>query len=225
MHFGTPRRRRGALALALATVLAVGATACGSGDDQGDGGTPAVEVSGAADASKATVLDNPFDKPDLVLTDTEGEEYSLVEQTAGKPTLLFFGYTNCPDVCPLTMGNIALAESQLTPEQQDELQVVFVTTDPERDTPEELGTWLKGVVPGAVGLTGDFATIQAGARTLGISVEPSTVREDGEVESVHGSQVVYFSPEDDKARVVYTEDVPLATYEKDLPKLVEGKLP
>ncbi|WP_340559544.1 SCO family protein [Streptomyces sp. GSL17-111] len=230
MHSSSTPPRRGRLhragvALGTAAVLALGLAACGGSDGTGDEDRSVAEVSGAADTEQGTVLSKPFAKPDLVLTDTAGEEYSLVEETKGKPTLIYFGYTNCPDVCPLTMGNIAVAESQLDAEQREELQVVFVTTDPDRDTPEELGSWLKGVAPGAVGLTGDFATIQAGARSLGISVEPSTVNEDGEVESMHGSQVLFFSPEDDKARVLYTEDVPLETYEKDLPKLVEGKLP
>ncbi|MEE1929946.1 SCO family protein [Streptomyces sp. TRM 70351] len=218
-------RRRATSVLALAAVLALGATACGGSAGPASGDQPVAEVSGATDREQGTVLDRPFEKPDLVLTGTDGQEYDFVTETRGKPTLLYFGYTHCPDICPLTMGNIAVAESKLTPEEREELQVVFVTTDPERDTPEELGAWLKGVAPGAVGLTGDFATIQAGARTLGISIDPPEKTADGEIVSTHGSQVLFFSPEDDKAHVLYTEDVPEATYARDLPKLVEGELP
>lgn len=227
MHHTTASRarrhgRRFARAVALSAVLALGATACGSSDETNDG---LVESSQTSGEKKATVLDRPFEKPDLVLTDTEGEEYDLIEETKGKPTLIYFGYTNCPDVCPLTMGNIAVAKEQLSEKEQEELQVVFVTSDPERDTPKELGKWLKSAAPGSVGLTGDFATIQAGARTLGISIEPSTEEKNGDIVSDHGTQVLFFSPKDDKARVLYTDDVSVETYTEDLPKLVKGETP
>lgn len=222
------RRQRGrsARAVALAVALAFGAVACGSDAESKDDG-PVVESDGgeAGGTKQATVMDRPFEKPDLVLTDTEGEKFDLIEETKGKPTLIYFGYTNCPDVCPLTMSNIAVAENALPKADQEKLQVVFVTSDPDRDTPEELGKWLKSAAPGAIGLTGDFDTIQAGARTLGISIEPSTKGKNGEIVSNHGSQVLFFSPKDDKARVLYTEDVTQETYAKDLPKLVKGETP
>ncbi|MCX2967893.1 MULTISPECIES: SCO family protein [Streptomyces] len=220
------RARRAGAALTLTAALAAGVAACGGpADPAAEGERPAAEVSGGSEPARATVLDTPFPKPDLVLTDTTGETYEFVEETRGKPTLIYFGYTNCPDVCPTTVSNIAYAESTLSEAEQEELQVVFVTTDPERDTPESLGEWLRGAAPGATGLTGDFATIQAGARTLGISIEPSVKKENGEIESMHGSQVLYFSPEDDKAHVLYTEDTNADTYAEDLPKLVKGELP
>src|SRR5690606_942644 len=141
---------------------------CGSDSDSGD---PVSLVSEAPGSDKAgTVLEKPFEKPDLVLTDTRGKEYDFREETAGRPTLIYFGYTHCPDVCPLTMNNLAVAKKQLPQEQQDQLRIVFVTTDPERDTPAALGTWLKGIDSQVVGLTGDFDTIQAGARSIGISI-------------------------------------------------------
>ncbi|MCK1794707.1 SCO family protein [Streptomyces sp. XM4193] len=223
------RPRRGVYAAALAAALALGLTACGSdsgsGKDSGDKGDAIVEGSQDSGTKKATVLDRPFEKPDLVLTDTEGEEYDFIEETKGRPTLIYFGYTNCPDVCPLTMSNIAVARNELPKKDQEKLRVVFVTTDPDRDTPEELGKWLKSAAPGSVGLTGDFDTIQAGARTLGISIEPSTKDKKGQIVSNHGSQVLFFSPKDDKARVLYTDKVTQETYTEDLPKLVEGETP
>ena len=94
-----------------------------------------------------TVLDQPFAKPDLVLTDTHGKTFDLRKQTKGRPTLVYFGYTHCPDVCPLTMSNIAVAKQQLPKAEQDKLRVVFVTTDPERDTPAALGKLAGGAGP------------------------------------------------------------------------------
>ncbi|MER6672043.1 SCO family protein [Streptomyces sp. NPDC000983] len=209
-------------AAALLAAAALTLTACGSG---GTDNAPATVVSEEPGADRAaTVLDKPFEKPDLVLTDTTGKEYDLRAETAGKPTLIYFGYTNCPDVCPLTMNNIAVAKKQLPQAEQDALRIVFVTTDPERDTADALGKWLKGIDPQAVGLTGDFATIQAGARTLGITIEPPH-EEKGKTVSTHGTQVIAFNPKTDGGYVLYGEDATVDDYTADLPALVKGEKP
>ncbi|WP_405518873.1 SCO family protein [Streptomyces canus] len=217
-------RKKTFAAAALVAAATLTLSACGSGDDSG---SPVSVVSEEAGSDKAaTVLDQPFEKPDLVLTDTKGEKYDLRKETAGKPTLIYFGYTHCPDICPLTMNNIAVAKKQLPKSEQDKLTVVFVTTDPARDTPAELGKWLKGVDTSFVGLTGDFATIQASARTLGISIEPSHKdKKTGKTVSVHGTQVVAFSPKTNEGYVLYGEDATVDDYTKDLPKLIKGQNP
>ncbi|WP_328639631.1 SCO family protein [Streptomyces canus] len=217
-------RKKTFAAAALIAAATLTLSACGSGDDSS---SPVSVVSEEAGSDKAaTVLDQPFEKPDLVLTDTRGEKYDLRKETAGKPTLIYFGYTHCPDICPLTMNNIAVAKKQLPTSEQDKLTVVFVTTDPARDTPAELGKWLKGIDTAFVGLTGDFATIQASARTLGISIEPSHKdKKTGKTVSVHGTQVVAFSPKTDEGYVLYGEDASVDDYTKDLPKLIKGQNP
>jgi protein SCO1 len=217
-------RKKTFAAAALLAAATLTLSACGSGDDSDKPVTVVSEDAGSDQA--AIVLDKPFEKPDLVLTDTKGEKYDLRKETAGKPTLIYFGYTHCPDICPLTMNNIAVAKKQLPKSEQDKLTVVFVTTDPARDTPAELGKWLKGVDSSFVGLTGDFATIQASARTLGISIEPSHKdKKTGKTVSVHGTQVVAFSPKTDKGYVLYGEDATVDDYTKDLPKLIKGQNP
>jgi protein SCO1 len=208
---------------ALLAAATLTLTACGS---SGDSDKPVTVVSEDAGSDKAAiVLDKPFEKPDLVLTDTNGEKYDLRKETQGKPTLIYFGYTNCPDVCPLTMNNIAVAKKQLSKAQQNELRVVFVTTDPTRDTPAALGKWLKGIDPQVVGLTGAFATIQAGARTLGITIEPPHKDKNGKTVSTHGTQVIAFSPKTDAGYVLYTDKTTVDDYTKDLPKLIKGEKP
>ncbi|MEU9912090.1 SCO family protein [Streptomyces sp. NPDC051001] len=216
-------RKKTFAAAALLAAASLTLTACGNGADSD---SPVSVVSEEAGSDKAaTVLDKPFEKPDLVLTDTGGQKYDLREQTKGRPTLIYFGYTHCPDVCPLTMNNIAVAKKQLTKAQQDELRIVFVTTDPDRDTPKALGKWLKGIDSQVVGLTGDFATIQAGARTLGISIEPPHKDKNGKIVSTHGTQVVAFSPKTDGGYVLYGEDATVDDYTKDLPRLIKGENP
>ncbi|MEV6650053.1 SCO family protein [Streptomyces sp. NPDC051219] len=216
-------RKKSVLTAALVAAAALTLSACGGADDRSD--SPVADVSAQAKTKAATVLDRPFEKPDLVLTDTTGKKYDLREQTKGKPTLIYFGYTNCPDVCPLTMSNIAIAKKALPKADQDNLRVVFVTTDPERDTPASLGEWLKAQDPSFVGLTGDFPTIQAGARTLGIGIDPATKEKDGSVVSMHGAQVIAFSPKNDEGYVLYGEDTESDDYAKDLPKIVKGENP
>jgi protein SCO1/2 len=221
---------RSLTAAALAAATALTLAACGSdsstndADDAGDSSEIA-DVSGAQSGAEGTVLDQPFDKPDLVLTDTEGERYDFAEETDGHATLLYFGYTHCPDICPLTMSNIAIAATTLTEEQRRDLRVVFVTTDPERDTPASLRPWLDAQDPDFTGLTGDFDTIQQAARSLGVHIEPSYEDDNGDIVSTHGTQVIAFLPTDDKAHVIYTEGVTAETFESDIPKLLAGELP
>ncbi|KOU99194.1 hypothetical protein ADK91_27870 [Streptomyces sp. XY511] len=211
-----------AAALLAAAVLTL--TACGGAEPVKSNGVTQI-AGGQSGGKAATVLDRPFNKPELVLTDTTGKPWNLREQTKGKPTLIYFGYTNCPDVCPLTMSNIAVAKKNLPKEDQDNLRVVFVTTDPERDTSESLGAWLKAQDPSFIGLTGDFATIQAAARTLGIGIDPAKKEADGSVVSMHGAQVIAFSPKTDEGYVLYGEGTTVDDYAKDLPKLIKGENP
>lgn len=224
---GSRRSRRTPLIAAFA-VTAAFAAAAGVAVTQNDtaSDSPVVNVSAQAKTEAATVLTRPYTKPDLVLTDTSGKKYDLRERTKGKPTLIYFGYTHCPDVCPLTMSNLAIAKKQLPKADQDNLQVVFVTTDPERDTAAELGKWLPSAGdPSFTGLTGDFPTIQAGARQIGIGIDAPKKEKDGSVTSMHGAQVVAFSPTTDQGYVLYGEDTTADEWAADLPKLVKGEKP
>lgn len=211
-------RLAGAVAVALAAALTL--TACGS---DGDGTGPAKVTRQKADSPyQGTVLNKHFDKPDLQLTDTAGQPYDLRQKTAGRSTLLFFGYTSCPDVCPTTMGDIGVAMTKLSPEERQKVDVVFVSTDPQRDTPQVLRSWLDSMGKDFIGLTGDLARVKAAAKSLGILIEDPVVNADGTVTSTHGAQVLAFLPSDDKAHVLYLSGTEEKTYEHDLPLLAQG---
>src|SRR5690606_37747795 len=89
--------------------------------------------------------------PEAEFVDADGQPFDLRAAVREKPTLLYFGYTNCPDICPVHMANIASALRQGTvrPEQ---INVVFVTADPERDTPEVLGEYMARFDESFIGL-------------------------------------------------------------------------
>ncbi len=210
---------------AALVALAAGAlTACGAASPATPAGGPAALVS-APPTTAAVTLDRPFAKPDLVLTDTHGKPFDLVKQTAGYPTLLYFGYTHCPDVCPTTMADIAEARRRLPAAERDRLRVVFVTTDPVRDTPQRLAAWLGAQDPTFIGLTGRFSAIQAAARSLGVLIAEPVREKDGSYSVQHGAEVFAFSPGDDKAHFLYTAGVSVSQYQKDFPKLIKGETP
>ncbi|MEU8780650.1 SCO family protein [Streptomyces sp. NPDC048637] len=213
-------RRTTLLASALTAAAALSLTACGEDDSK-----PAAQVSGGTATKSIITLDSPMAKPDLVLTDTHGAKYDLPEKTKGHPTLIYFGYTNCPDVCPLTMANIAVAVKQLPKAQQKDLRVVFVTSDPERDTSATLKTWLGGINKDFTGLTGKFDTIQAGARSVNIGIEKPVKKKNGDVVSTHGAQVLLTSPKDDKVHWMAMQKATSDDFTKALPKIIKGQNP
>jgi protein SCO1 len=223
--------RRGTLRVAAATLTAACALALagcggsGSGSSDPAAGSGNVADVSAGSAKPGTVLDTPFTKPDITLTDNHGKPFNLVKQTAGHPTLLFFGYTHCPDVCPTTMSDIALAKSRLPKADQAALRVVFVSSDPERDTPARLNAWLGAMDKSFIGLTGKFSVIQAAARSVGVGIDPPVKEKDGSVTVTHGAEVLAFWPKDDKGHVLYMSGTTAEQYEHDLPKLIRSEAP
>src|SRR5690606_5395280 len=99
-------------------------------------------------------LDSAIAIPSVTLESLDGQPVDLAEAAQGKLSLLFFGYTHCPDVCPVHMTNIAAVLHAFSWARRDSIRVVFVTTDPERDTPERLRTWLASIDSTFVGLRG-----------------------------------------------------------------------
>ena len=100
----------------------------------------------ATDASEAefhgTELDPPFEVSSTPLTDTDGQPYSLTADTDKDLTLVFFGYTHCPDICQAVMSNLASAMTRLDDRDRERVDVVFVTTDPARDTEAAIADYL-----------------------------------------------------------------------------------
>ncbi|WGX94619.1 SCO family protein [Nocardioides sp. L-11A] len=104
-------------------------------------------------------LKNPYQAADIALTDTGGAPYSLGADTTKPLTVVFFGYTNCPDFCPMVMNNLAAAMNRLDADDRASVDVVFVTTDPARDDEKTLRAYLDKYDKEFIGLTGDLDTI------------------------------------------------------------------
>jgi protein SCO1/2 len=180
-----------------------------------------IDSSSQSSPFNGILLGKPFAKPEFSLTDAAGQPYDFDQQTDGKLTLLYFGYTHCPDVCPTTMADIAAALRALPAIEHSKISVVFVSTDPTRDTPAVLRTWLDQFNPAFIGLTGSFATIQHAASALGIPVSPPTTSADGDYTVTHGAEVLTFTT-DDEAHVLFTAGTTVGQYDHDLPLLLAG---
>lgn len=169
---------------------------------------------------RGTVLPEPIVKADFTLTDTGGRPFQFRAETDGHLVLLFFGYTNCPDVCPVHMANIAAALERFPREIRNRVKVVFVTTDPERDTPQRIREWLDRFDPSFIGLRGARSEVDRIQRSFGLTAAvPGPVRAGGEYAVGHAAQVIAFTP-DDRAHVVYPFGTRQDDWLHDLPALL-----
>lgn len=178
---------------------------------------------GSAGSYRGVALPAPMPKPSFTLTDVNGQPFDFAAQTRDKVALLFFGYTHCPDVCPLHMANIAAVLRQMPAEDRARVVTVFVTTDPERDTPERLRAWLGNFDASFVGLTGSREDLARVQRLLNL---PEAVREYVNADSAnyfvgHAAQVFAFA-RDGYAYTIYPFGIRQEDWANDLPRLVRA---
>ena len=201
----------------LAVLLAVTLVGCGSSSSE-DTGAPVTGItSNDNDGYHGIGLDPPYAVPDLKLTDTAGKPFDLATQQ--KRTLVFFGYTNCPDICQVVMSTIASAVAKLSASQRDQVQVAFVTTDPARDTRAAMRTYLDRFNPDFVGLTGSIDQIDALAKPMDIFVKKGRKLPDGGYEVDHSTVVV--SVADARGDLVWTGATSPSDMAADLQKVLQ----
>jgi len=203
----------------LGLALVAGTAACGS-----DASPAAVEQQAPASPYKATMLPAAYKIPDVRLTDGDGKPYDLAERAKGKISLLFFGYTHCPDICPTTMADAAGAMSLLTPAERAKVQVVFVTADPARDTPKALKAFLGKFNPSFIGLTGSMKTIQRAAADAKVSITPPPADARGNYPVSHGSNIMTYGP-DGGGRLLFPYQFGSGDMAKDLRTLIAKAAP
>src|SRR5262249_9018140 len=135
-------------------------------------------------------------------------------------TLLFFGYTNCPDQCPMHMANIGQALKKLPPDVADHVQLVFVTTDPSRDTPAVLRRWLDHFDPRFLGLTGSESALAAVQAATGVPAAARQQSTAGSYSVAHANFVVAYST-GNRAHVIYPGGISVSDWIHDLPLLMK----
>jgi len=167
-----------------------------------------------------TELDPPFEVSSTPLVDTEGEAYSLTEDTDKDLTLVFFGYTNCPDICGQVMATLAGTLTRLDEAQKDRLDVVFVTTDPARDTEQVVEDYVDAFDPSIIGLTGDLDDIVEIGLSLKIGIEKGDKLPSGGYDVTHGTQVMAIDAQDDTP-VFWDYDVSQAQLAHDVTLLLD----
>jgi protein SCO1/2 len=212
---GSPLRA-GLAALALAGLLAgCGGTGPFAGEDGGGGG----DLTG-------TRLDPPFEVADVALQGADGASYSLTADAEAPLTLVFFGYTNCPDICGQVMATLAGTMTRLSDADREQVDVVFVTTDPTRDDAATVEAYTERYDPTFRGLTGDLDDIVALGRSMGVGVEtgePIDHDGDGEPDGydvTHGTHVLGVTP-DDEAPVYWGQEVSQAQLAADVHQLLD----
>ncbi len=130
---------------------------------------------------------------DFALIDHHGKPRTLGD-FKGKAVVVFFGFMNCPDVCPTTMAEMANVMKALGPDAE-RVQVLFITVDPERDTPELLAKYVPAFDSRFLGLTGDKAAIEKVAKEFRVFYQKSPGKEPGSYSMDHTSGSYVFDPQ------------------------------
>jgi protein SCO1/2 len=195
---------RRTLGAAVALVAALALAACGSDTASFTGDR----------------LHHVWPASDVALTDTSGSAYSLASDTQDRAlTLVFFGYTHCPDLCPITMNNIAAAFNRLDSSDRDKTGMVFVTSDPSRDTAGVLRDYLDGYNKTFVGLTGPLSAIERAATPFHIYISSGKKLPSGGYD-LGGHSTIVLGVEDGKAVVLWKQGTSAAQFASDIHTLL-----
>ncbi len=182
----SPTIRRGGwrYALALLLVVVAGLTGCSS--------TPAgVDVSTIPDYTR--IPGDPMGPASQSVRQTDGSTWRFDHPATGSITLLYFGYTSCPDVCPTTMADLASAMTKLPDSVRSKVWVEFISTDPHRDTDTQIRAWLDGFDPSFHGGRAAIDEVIAAGLVYGVGIEAPVVV-DGDYQVTHGGMLLVLDP-------------------------------
>lgn len=218
-----PPRRRTLAALLVAVSLAL--TACGSGAEEGSDGAVVEGITTSDDdGMNGAVLDEPYTWGSAELTATSGDAVDTRRALEAPITLVFFGYTNCPDICQAVMADVTSALARLDAEQAEQVAMWFVTTDPARDDAATLREYLDRFDPGFEGLTGDLDVITELAKTVYVGVDQGRKLPTGGYEVNHGTPILAVRP-DGSVPILWTEGTSASKLADDLAVLLTDGVP
>lgn len=215
------RPRRRATAVVGATLAAVLLAACGGTTSNG------AVVSGYSedsDGMHGAVLDDRYQLDGPALVDTAGEPFAPVDRLSAPVTVVFFGYTQCPDICQAVMATVTSALARLDADDAAKVEMWFVTSDPARDDPATLREYLDRFDPSFEGLTGPLRDIVPLAKSAHIAIEKGPRLPSGGYEVNHGTPLLAVLP-DGSVPVVWTEGTSAAQLAEDLTAILAGELP
>lgn len=139
------------------------------------------------------LFDAPRSIPDIQLTSARGEDWGKAD-LEGQWNLLFFGYTFCPDICPTTMAELRQLTLEMPEKEREQLQITMISVDPERDTPEQMHSYLSFFDAGFAGASGDPSELARLAQAFSVAyIEPDTSEDNYLVD--HSGQVVMVDPQ------------------------------
>lgn len=187
-----------ALVLGLGLALA-GSLVASCAGGSGDVGRPAADRGGSSsDLPPGVRIDRPYEVGTLGLPDVSTEPPSELRFKAppGGLLVVYFGYTNCPDICPTTLGELGAALDLLTPAERSRVEVAFATGDPERDTPEVMVKYLGHFFDGAHALrTDDPDRMAEVTRAFDVTIEKEAPDARGDYAVGHTSALFAVDPE------------------------------
>ncbi|MEP7216199.1 MAG: SCO family protein [Anaerolineaceae bacterium] len=211
------QRRYAVLPVVLTLAVLLTAGACTGSD--GASSTPNAGMTALAQGPfRGGRVTPPYDKPSVVYTDTGGKAFDLRKETAGFITLFYIGYTHCPDICPTHMHDIAKVLKESDPAVAKKTKVVFVTADPQRDTPQVLGDWLHFFNPDFIGLVPTKEQLKALLGDLDMAQTVYTDIGDGNYTVSHAALVIAFT-QDNKGHLAYPFGFSIDDWRHDLNKL------
>ncbi len=156
---------------------------------------------------------------DFSLTTTAGQPFTLSAQT-DKITVLYFGFTTCPDICPLTLHELNRAYQSLE-EPRDAVQIVLVTVDPDRDTPQVLADYVGRYHEDFLALTGDAAALQAAYDAFGVRAEPVPLPDSALGYTMDHTADVYIVPPDHRYSRTFAHGATFSNFAHDLALMIE----
>jgi protein SCO1/2 len=198
-------------------------TACGG---QGADGNEVVSGFSSVDddGMEGAVLTTPYTWPKGTLVDSHGQDFDLRKGLVKPLTLVFFGYSRCPDICQAVMADLASAKARLGQSEADDVAVWFVTTDPARDDPATLRSYLDRFDPDFEGLTGSLDDIEAVASAVHVFVKQGAKLPSGGYEVNHGTPVLGVMP-DGSVPIVWTAGTSAARLARDIHTILTDGIP
>jgi len=178
----------------------------------------------ASQAFNGRRIATPVAKPSAKWERVDGRPFRFAEETAGRVTLLYFGYTHCPDVCPTQLAHVAAGLRKLGGDSASRIDVVVVSIDPERDSASVLAQWVQGFHPQFIGLRGSSSSVRDELTRLGLAPPAGADSALYSPDPAHAAAVIAFA-RDGLGHFMYPPLTNAEAWAYDLRKLLRDSVP